>query len=382
MIALARKTIVHEWRRFVPAVFAVGFSGVLLAVQAGLVMGIFGSAAVYVTASSADLWAGYPGTQSVNFGRDIGPDVEMRLRMDPAVAEVEPYLWVEGDWYNQQRSGGGVPVFVSGIRTGPDAMMFSRLLTPRLRQQLREPGAVIVDRADTQQLGTPVGGSAWLNGQHVQVVAAITGLRALGGVNVLASPDTARRLQSNEAGAGSTYFVARLREPGDPAQAAAAKGRLTASGNASFGPFTVWSADEFARRSQLYWMFDTGAGIAVLFMAAIVCLVGAVVTSQSLMAVVAGSAREYAMLNALGASLLSLSRVVLEQACWIGGLGLVLGGLTSGLLLWLAAQYDVPVDMNLPVALGCAALVASLALASGLVAIRGLLRAEPAMLLR
>ena len=57
MIALARKTLIHEWRRFVPSVFAVGFSGVLLAMQAALVLGIFGSAAIYVTASSADLWA-------------------------------------------------------------------------------------------------------------------------------------------------------------------------------------------------------------------------------------------------------------------------------------------------------------------------------------
>ena len=44
MIALARKTLVHEWRRFIPSVFAVGFSGVLLAMQAALVLGIFGSA--------------------------------------------------------------------------------------------------------------------------------------------------------------------------------------------------------------------------------------------------------------------------------------------------------------------------------------------------
>ena len=65
MIALARKTLIYEWRRFVPSVFAVGFSGVLLAMQAALVLGIFGSAAIYVTASSADLWVGYPGTQSV-----------------------------------------------------------------------------------------------------------------------------------------------------------------------------------------------------------------------------------------------------------------------------------------------------------------------------
>src|SRR5258708_27012536 len=45
-----------------------------------------------------------------------------------------------------------------------------------------------------------------------------------------------------------------------------------------------WTAREFARRSQRYWMFDTGAGAGVLFMAVIVCLVGSVVTSQSLKA--------------------------------------------------------------------------------------------------
>lgn len=105
-------------------------------------------------------------------------------------------------------------------------------------------------------------------------------------------------------------------------------------------------------------------------------------TSQSLLAVVAASAREYAVLNALGASLRALGRVVLEQACWIAGVGLLMGGLSSGVLLWVASQNDVPVSMSLPVALGCSALVVGLALVSGLIALRGLLRADPAMLLR
>ena len=43
MIALARKTLVYEWRRFVPVVLAVGFSGLMLVVQAALVLGIFGA---------------------------------------------------------------------------------------------------------------------------------------------------------------------------------------------------------------------------------------------------------------------------------------------------------------------------------------------------
>ena len=382
MIALARKTLIHEWRRFVPSVFAVGFSGVLLAMQAALVLGIFGSAAIYVTASSADLWVGYPGTQSVNFGRNIGSDVEMRLRMDPDVANVEPYVWLDGDWRSgsvaQGAAGGGVSVYLSGISTAEGSMMFTKVLTSWQRQLLREPGAVIVDRADLGTLGAREGSTAWINSHAVKIVAAVDGLRGLGGVNILASLATAREIAEMHAGHGSTYFVTRLKQG---AKLSEAQARLSKAGS-SFGPYEVWTAEAFARRSQRYWMLDTGAGAGVLFMAIIVCLVGAIVTSQSLKAVVAGSAREYAVLNALGVSRASLGRVVVEQACWIGGLGFVLAALTSAVLLSVASSYRVPVAINLPAVLACGILIAVLSLLSGLGAMRSLLRADPATLLR
>ena len=88
------------------------------------------------------------------------------------------------------------------------------------------------------------------------------------------------------------------------------------------------------------------------------------------------------MLNALGASLRALSKVVLEQACWIGGIGLLMGAAASALLLSVASRYDVPVSMTWTVAIGCAVLVMGLAVISGLFAVRSLQRAEPAMLLR
>ena len=382
MIALARKTLVHEWRRFVPSIFAVGFSGVLLAMQAALVLGIFGSAAVYVTASSADLWVGYPGTQSVNFGRNIGSDVEMRLRMDPDVAAVEPYIWLDGDWRARSgadgATGGGVSIYLSGVGTADSSMMFTKVLSSWQRQRLREPGAVIVDRADLGTLGTQEGGTAWINNHAVQIVAAVEGLRGLGGVNVLSSVATAREIADGDARQGSTYFVAKLRNGADAEQVQQRLSQPTSS----FGPYEVWTADAFARRSQRYWMLDTGAGAGVLFMAVIVCLVGSIVTSQSLKAVVAGSAREYAVLNALGVSRGSLGRVVVEQACWIGGLGFVLAALASAVLLSIAAAYRVPVSLNVPAVLACGVLVAVLSLLSGLGAMRSLLRADPATLLR
>lgn len=382
MVALARKTLLHEWRRFLPAVLAVGFAGLLQLLQAALVLGIFSSASLYITGSSADLWAGYPGTQSVSLGRAIDPDVEMRLRMDPEVAQVEPFQWVDADWRGPHGNG-GESIYVTGIDARPGALAYARILAPGLRARLAAPDAVIVDRADLDKLGVRVGDAALVNGHRVRVVGVGSGLRALGGVNVLASLDTARRLQAAQGDAPPvdagrpTYFLARLR---DPAQARAVAARV--SGEDGFGPYAVWTADAFARRSVRYWLLDTGAGVGVLFLAGIVFVVGAVITSQTLMAAVAGSVREYATLNALGVGVGNLRWVVLEQAFWVGATGLSGAAVLGAVLLALARGQDVPVVLNVPVAALCMAVAMGLAGLSGLVAVHGLRRADPASLLR
>lgn len=376
MVALARLTLIHEWRRFLPAMIAVGFAGLLQLLQAALVLGIFGSASLYITGSTADLWVGYPGTQSVNLGRPIDPGVEMRLRMDADILKVESYRWVDADWRGT-RDTGGVSVFVSGIDAGPHGMMFGRVLSPELRARLDEPGAVIVDRADLDSLGVNLGDTATINGHRVRVVGVTSGLRALGGVNVLASLSTARQLDTTATTDGITYLVAKLR---DPAQADAVATRLGTS--SAFGSYAVWTAKEFAQRSQMYWMFDTGAGAGVLFLAAIVFLVGAVITSQTLVAAIVGSIREYATLNALGVGVNALRKVVMEQAFWVGALGLLGSSVLAGLFFVLAGHYNVPVELSPVAALACLFLSMILALVSGLAAIRTLRHADPASLLR
>jgi putative ABC transport system permease protein len=372
MVALARKTLFREWPRFVPAILAIGFAGVLLVVQAALVLGIFGSAAIYVNATSAEIWAGYPGTQSVSLGRPINRDVEMLLRSDPEITAVEPVLWVDGDWRGTKGQG-GVTVYVTGINPQANGMMFDQILPINLRMRLLEPNAVIVDRADLDSLGVNIGDDAWIEGKPVHVVATVSGLRALGGVNVIASAQTAKAITDS----GITYFVASVR---DPKQVSSVITRL--NGQTTFGPYELWSAKDFAWRSQRYWLMDTGAGAAVLFLAGIVFLVGAVIASQALTAVVISSSREYATLNALGAGMSALRRVVLTQAAWIGGLGMLIGSIISSGLLIAAAQSDVPVAMTPLVALICVSLVFGLAFVSGLIAMSGLLRADPAILMR
>lgn len=375
MVALARKTLVHEWRRFLPAVLAVGFACLLQLLQIAFVLGIFSSASVYITGSRADLWVGYPGTQSVNIGRPVHEELRARLTMDPQVARVEPFVWLDADWRSAR---GGASVIVSGIDARRDAMLFAGVLPAALRAQLQVPDAVIVDRSDLDKLGVKVGDSATINGRHVRVVAVTQGLRALGGINILASLETARHLDPDAPSSiGPTYFVAQLR---DPTQAGAVAQRLCCQH--SFGPYEVWTARDFARRSELYWLLDTGAGAGVMFLAVIVFAAGAAISSQALMAGVAGSLREYATLNALGVGIASLRWVVLEQALWVGFAGLLGAAVLGGALLLLARAEDVPVVLDVSVTLLCMAVALGVAVVSGLAAVQSLRRADPATLLR
>jgi putative ABC transport system permease protein len=376
VIPLARKTLVHEWPRFLPAALAIGFAGLLQLVQAALVLGIVSGAASYVADSSAQVWVGYPGTQSVDLGRPIDTGLEARLLMDPEVVRVEPFLLADGDW--RAPGTGGVSVFVSGIDPRASGLVFSKVVAPQLRKRLAQPDGVIIDRADEEKLGVAEGGHATVNGVRVTVVGVTAGLRALGGANVIASLDTARHLAAGAADAARpTWIVASLRHPERVGSVLSRLGAIH-----GFGPCAAWSADALARQSMLYWLFDTGAGVGVLFLAAVVFVVGALITSQTLSAATAGSIREYATLNALGVGVTALRRVVLAQVGWIGLAGLVGASLLGGLLLGVARAYDVPMTMTVPVLLACIGLTVGITFFSGLVAVRVLHRADPAGLLR
>lgn len=377
MVALARKTLFYEWRKFLPAALAVAFSGCLLLMQTALMFGIFDSASVYVSKSAADLWAGYPGTQSIELGRAIPRDTEMALLLDPGVAQVEPFQWLDGDWKGPVDRG-SVSVFISGIDPNPDGLMFAHAIAPALRARLLEPGGVIVDAADLDKLGIGVGGRATLNGRRVRIVGATPGLRALGGVNIVASLATARLLDTDAASSGRVaYYVARLRPGADPQ---AVRDRITR--NWPQHHFEVWTQAEFAHNAATYWMFETGAGLGFMFFAIVVFLVGTVITSQTLLGAVASHVREYAMLNALGAGHGALRKVVLEQALWVGGCGMVVGAAVSVTMLLLARGQSVPVSFDAGAALGCAALVMAIALLSGVLSVRAISHLEPANLLR
>ncbi|HED14510.1 MAG TPA: FtsX-like permease family protein [Gammaproteobacteria bacterium] len=377
MISLARKTLLYEWRRYLPATLSVSFAGLLLLIQAALVYGIFGAAAIYITQSSADLWVGHAGTESFDLGRPIPADTKMKLLMDPDIERVEPFQFLSGDWRGP-KSHGTVAVLISGIDPQSSSMMFDQSLSPSMRRYLYEPGSIIIDQNDLHKLGLGNSNYGSINNHRVHIVGKTVGIGALGGVNVLTSLATAKLLSENSnSNEMVSYYGVKIRHGNNLFKV---KNRLRTK--STLRMYEVWTQEEFAQKTMLYWLFDTGAGLGVLFLAIIVLIVGVVITSQTLMAAVAACLREYATLQALGVGFNELRKVVLEQAAWIGGLGIVLGDIFGAAVLIAANKFGVPVKINTLLVLTSTILVMMIVLISGLLSVRTLHHVDPANLLR
>jgi putative ABC transport system permease protein len=377
LVPLARRTLLHDWRRFLPAALTIAFSGLLVLAQVALLIGLLATISLYITASTGDLWVGFPGTQTIDTGRPIRAGVEVFLHRHPAVARVEKLQWSGGDWRAPKGDRGGVSVILTGIDTRPDGGVLARAVTPAQRRLLMEPGSILVDAADLDKLGVAIGDSAEIGGHRVRVVGVTEGLRAIGGVNVIASLSTAGRLNGQNESDDVAYFVVSLTPDAD-ADAVRRDLQRMAAGR----QFDVWTAQEFADQTLRYWIFESGMGVSVAFGSAVALLVGVVITSQTLSAAIAGSIREYATLRALGVSAGDLRRVVLTQSLWLAIGGLLLAGVLSGLLMLAAHAYRVPARVDGGMILAAVTVVLTVALASGLFALRQLRRADPIMLLR
>lgn len=377
MVSLARATLIYEWRRFLAAILAVSFSGLLVLIQVALLLGTFSTVSSYIDYSKADLWIGYRNTQSVDLGRNIPASNEVFIRMHPEVRQVERLLLWYGDW--RRPDGVVISVYVVGIDTRPNGLALARRISLEQRAALNTPDTVLIDVAEARKLQAEIGTVVEINGRRVKVAGIVSGLRAIGGANVIASLATTERLldSTSRVAQEATYFLARLV---DGAKVEDVRDALAPRGSRQ--PFSVWEASAFSWQSQTYWLLESGAGTGAGFASMLGLMVGILITSQTLRAAILTSLREYATLRALGVSLRSLRAVVLEQSFWVGLIGLSVTAVTTLGVAILAEQAQVAMLFPSWLIVSTALLTILIALGSGLLALKPLFQAEPAALLR
>jgi putative ABC transport system permease protein len=379
-MSYALQTLWHERQRYASGVLAVTFSAVLIALQCGLLLGLFKITSIPIDHMSRDfdrtVWVGSTGVPSVDLGKPIPASYLTRIAGRPGVAMPELYIANFGNF--TKPTGGTELCFLLGTRLDEESVAVADVLTPELRTALTEPFTIVVDESDIERLKLdhPYG-KPKINGKEVRVVGTVKGLKSLAAPWVFCSLHTARQLLGILVPADHvTYILARCDTPAR-AQELAAELRDEYSEDMS-----AYTAGDFSFNSRDYWLRRTKAGIAIGYAALLGLLVGAVITYQTLYSATAASAKEFAILLALGIPRWRISVMVMQQSFWVAVIGIFLAYPICLGLRKLALQGGVDVDLRWEVLAGTALVTTLMALIAGVLALRSVRKIEPMDLLR
>lgn len=368
----ALDTLWFERRRYLAGVLAVAFSGVLIAMQIGLLIGLIGVVSVPIVNGKAQVWVSYPNTAAVDLGRPIPNYWIDRLWMSPDVVNADQYI--QGFTYWKTTGGANELTIVIGCNLQDDSLGPIGQLTSEQRALLTEPNSVILDGRDKHRLEiSEVGQEGEVSGQRVRVVGFTQNMGSISGPYVVCSLPTARRLLRLRDDQ-STYLLATCKDREGVKRLIEQVRR--------FPKLTAFESEEFSVRSKLHWTGKTKAGIALGFAAVLGLAVGASVTSQTLYSATVASIRELAVLRALGIPRWRMGLFVMQQSLLVGLVGLGLGMPITWGLATLARSLGTQAVLPFWLLSSTAAITLSMALLSGLLALRSLKGAQPALLLR
>ena len=390
-MSLALSTLLYEWRRYMAAVMALALSGLLVLAMTGVFIGIGKGFTATIERSNADVFIMQPGAKSLIGGPSGVPRRFIPLAYNhPEVVEVMPLDGAGGTFQNiksvdptksqADNANQGAPrqkfVQASIIDTRPGSVTIPTDYSQELVDALRQPYTVAVDETALTTLGVKLGDKALYNGQTVTVVGVTRGYPNMMQPGIVMSRDTLRMLGQADTGARVGPLMVKLR---DPARAPVVVAQLNAMGN---GQWKAWTKQQLAD-TNAGAMFEEG--ILVIIIGGCVVLgiiIGIAITWQTLRGAIMANIKEFASLRALGVSMGSLRRIVVELSFWVGVVGviaaIVLTWLVSLLAMMGAVIIALPLSLLIVVGIGLIAI----AMVSGLLSLGILKNSQPADLLR
>jgi putative ABC transport system permease protein len=379
-MSLALSTVIYEWRRYLAAVVALAFSGVLILAQVGMFMGMGKAFTATIDRSRADIFVLAPKANSLFAGpsglpRRIGPLVYM----DPEVVEVADMAQNDAPFANQPKDGQPRKrewSVIQSVDTETGALTLPTDFTEDVRQSLEEPYAVAIDQTALGRLGVKLGDTASLNNKTVYVRAVLHGYPNLNQPTVIVSRQTFRllKLVTNEQRTGPLMVHIR-----DPARAEIVRDHLNAI---SGGAYRAWTKAELSAANDKEMMSNQIIGVMLGFSVFLGILIGVGITSQTLRGAILSNIKEFASLRALGVSMGSLRNVVVELSVWVGVAGLIVTGVMLAGVSILAKAGGVPMSFQAGQIVMTALLLLGISIGSGILSLGVLKKSQPADLLR
>ncbi|HEY3697546.1 ABC transporter permease [Phenylobacterium sp.] len=380
-MSLALATLVHEWRRYLAAVIALAFSGLLVLAQVGMFTGIVHAVTATIDRSRAQIVIMPPKRESLveNGPAALPARIAPQIYLNPEVAEVASFDGAGAPWLNIPGPGGkqvALNVAMRAVDPRLGAVTLPVDYGESVRVALMEPYAVAVDRTALGRLGARLGDRALLAGRTVRVAALLDGYADINQVSVVMSRDTMRMLGVGVRNETTGPLLVALK---DPSRTLAVRDQLNA---VSRGAYRAWTRQDLARANEGAMIKHQVIGLMLGFSLFLSLLIGVGVTSQTLRGAILSNVREFASLRALGVPLKALRLIVLELSLWVGVAGLALAAGFTFLVAQAGALSGLPMSFPVPWVACVAVLLLLIALGSGMMSMGVLRKAQPADLLR
>jgi putative ABC transport system permease protein len=370
---IAVRNLLHDRTRLIVTLVGIVFAVLLMNIELGLFLGFTSTTSSIIDRAGADLWIMATGTQDVD---QASPISERRLYQALALPDVVKAGRLNVEFADFKRLDGGTEsVLVIGF--DPDSGLGGpwNVVEGSIRD-LRYPNTIMMDELYRQKLGVShLGQIVEISGRRAEVVGFTRGIRSFTqSPYVFASSQTAlnySRIRADE----TKYVLVKVSPDSD---LSSVRNKL----HKAMSDVDIMSAGDFSRSTEVYWMFTTGAGLALLVAAFLGLIVGAVVISQTLYATTVDHLREFATLRALGAADTYIYGIITRQALISAVLGYVLGLWLSLTVMRMTSNTGVLVLLPGWLLIVMFFITVFMCLGAAVISIRKAMRLDPAMVFK
>jgi putative ABC transport system permease protein len=373
MRILAWRNLVHDKVRLAVTVTGIVFAVVLIVVELGLFLGFTTTTSSLIDRSNADLWITAPRVPYIEQGVPFSERKLTTVLATPGVKTASKYVAQFTQW--KRPDGRQESVQVVGVDLGSGLGLPWNLVEGTLAD-LRKPDAVFVDEIYREKLGVErIGQVVEIRGRRARVAGFTRGIRAFT-TSPYVFTTFKNALDYTNLREDQTLYI--LVKAADGVDHEALRQSLASR----LSDVDVVTNSGFSRMTRVYWMFTTGAGIAVLLAAVLGLVVGVVVVAQTIYATTVDHIREYGTLKAMGATNRYLYGVIILQAVISAFMGYGLGMVVSVFVVRGSEQGGAAILLPAPMAVGMLGLTLAMCVGAAVVSINKVTRLDPAMVFK
>ena len=366
---LAYRNLFHDRTSLFVTLIGIVFSVVLVAVQCGLYLGSERTIAALQDHADGDLWVVPVGTKSFDDPAFLGGREKYAILATPGVARAHELVVGFASW--RKPKGGATAVLLVGSNHADGGLVPWDLVDGSV-QAISAPGGVAADESYFKDLGiTGPGSPVEINNTKVNVNAVTKGIRSFTTLPYVFTTLPRARALLDASAEQSTYIMVKLQPGADVETVRKALG-------ARLQDAEILTHDEFRQRGLDYWLFETGAGAALIAGAILGLIVGIVIVTQTLYASTKDHLNEFATLRALGASAGYIHKVILYQALLSAVLGYAAGIILSVIVVAASQSTTLNIVMTPKLALGLFIITVGMCVFAALSAIFKVTRIDPA----